>query len=227
MLSNKQNSISADISISLKNANEALAEIERFVAEINDDYIDVEAWQIFHVWLDARPQYSSCYFSLFRAWQFFNWKPVPGTIPLPLDQNCRTIAESFLKIKGHLVPTEQLKIIKSGMDQNIDLFEIQSFSGDTMLVSGLLSKTKLSIYAPGFIKKGRAKDFIVAHAIPFDLYNYIFLGTSQFISRDAKPLVDEFAQFLRNYPFVKNSFDSLQSDFFNLFYDLQQYSIKS
>ncbi len=218
----KQNFVTSD---HLDMAQSALKGLEEFVATLNDEYIDVEAWSVFHVWLDGRPEKNAPYFSAFRAWQLFHWQPAKGTVPLPIDDNCKTIVEAYLKIMGSKLGPRQIDILSKGVAHSPDIYEVCMFDADQVTAVGLISRKKITIYQPGFSKAGKSGDYLMAHAIPACDQCHILLGASHFISRKAKPLVQQFCALAEK---VDNSqpgaFESLQSDFFNLFYDLIKYS---
>lgn len=199
--------------------------LESFVTALNDEYIDVEAWSVFHVWLDGRPEKNAPYFSAFRAWQLFHWQPALGTVPLPLNEDCKTIAEAYMKIMGDKLSPAQIEILKKGVAYSPDIYEVHMFDGNQVSAVGLISGEKITIYQPGFSSLGKSGDYLMAHAIPACEQNYILLGASHFISRKAKPLVQQFCALTKKVDRSKpGAFELIQCDFFNLFYDLIKYS---
>jgi hypothetical protein len=209
-------------------AQAALKGLEDYVAALNDEYIDVEAWSVFHVWLDGRPEKNAPYFSAFRAWQLFHWRPATGTIPLPIDDQCKTIAEAYLKLKAERLDTKYIDVLKKGVKYSPDIYEVCMFDGDLVTAIGSISGKKITIYQPGLSRMGKSGDYLMAHAIPVSDDCSILLGASDFISRKAKPLVRKFCELAQRCDNSSpGAFEDLQSDFFNLFYDLINYSTKS
>lgn len=204
----------------LKTAQLALAGLEKFVDALNDEYIDIEAWSIFHVWLDGRPQKDVPYYPAFRMWQLFHWQPAAETVPLPIDRKCKTIAEAYLKLKGESLPPEHAKILKSAVKNHPDIYEVCMFNGDLVSALGCINQKKIIIYAPELSRKGKSGDYLMAQAIPATKECFILLGASHFLSRRSKPLVQQFCDLAQRCEKSGPAFESLQSDFFNLFYDL-------
>ncbi len=202
-------------------AQAALAGLEGFVSELNDEYIDVEAWAVFHVWLDGRPKKNAPYFSAFRAWQLFHWLPAPGTVPLPIDETCKTIAEAYLKLQSANLEKSHVEIIKKAVLHSPDIYELCAFDGDQVTAIGLISRQKITIFQPGLSRAGKSGDYLMAHAIPAADGCHILLGASNVICRTAKPLVQIFCSLAEKVDNSKpGAFEMIQSDFFNLFYDL-------
>lgn len=217
----KQNFVTSD---HLNLAQDALIGLESFLTALNDEYIDVEAWSIFHVWLDGRPEKNAPYFTAFRAWQLFHWKPAPGTVPLPIDENCQTIAEAYLKLNEANLEASHVEIIKKAIKHSPDIYEVCTFDGDRITAIGLISRKKITIFQPGLSLAGKSGDYLMAHAIPAKDDCYILLGASNFISRTAKPLVQIFCSLAEKVDNSKpGAFELIQCDFFNLFYDLVKY----
>lgn len=225
MASFKQNFVTSE---HLTLAQSALRGLEDFVASLNDEYIDVEAWSVFHVWLDGRPEKNAPYFSAFRSWQLFHWQPAPETVPLPIGANCKTLAEAYLKLHGDKLDSKHSEILKCGIKHSPDIYEVAMFNGDFISAIGSISGKKIVIYQPGASTQGKSGDFLMAHAIPASSDCHILLGASNFISRKAKPLVQKFCDLAKQCDNSSpDAFELIQSDLFNLFYDLNNYSTKN
>ncbi len=206
-------------------AQAAFKGLEDYVAALNDEYIDVEAWSVFHVWLDGRPERNAPYFSAFRAWQLFHWQPAPGTLPLPISDRCKTIAEAYLTLKAEHLDMKHAEVIKKGIKYAPDIYEVCRFDGDLVSAIGSISRNRISIYQPGLSRLGKSGDYLLAHAIPINDDCFILLGSSDFISRKAKPLVQKFCELAERCDNSRpGAFESIQCDFLNLFYDLNKYS---
>ena len=146
-------------------------------------------------------------------------------MPLPIDDNCKTIAEAYLKLRGSTLSSAEIKVIRNGVKYSPDIYEVCSFNGDQVIAVGSISKQKISIFQPGLSKQGKSGDFLMAHAIPATLDHHILLGSSNFITRKAKPLVQKFCSLAERCDNSRpGAFETLQSDFFNLFYDLVNFA---
>lgn len=217
VVSSKQTFVSSDY---LKNVREALESLEQFVCEHNDDYLDFEAWTVFHVWLESRPKKTAPYYSLFRAWQFFHWKPTPGTVSLPLDENCRTIAEAYLKLNAENLEVSHNEILRRAVASSPDIYELGMFNGDYVSAYAVIAQKRVLIYQPNLAKTARMGDFLVAHSVPFENEILVLIGDSGVFSRTAQPLVQRFSLLVKRIGADQNTFEDLESDFFNLLYDL-------
>jgi hypothetical protein len=217
VIEDKQNFV---ITSQIETAKKMMKSLEDFVNSLHDPYVDVEAWSVFHVWQDREFKSSVPYFSVFRAWQMFKWEPDPDTLALPLDENCKTIAEAYLKLKRATLEPEQIALIERSIRTCPDFFEIQSFDDEVVTATGTINKSKFKIYHPGLSRLTRSGDYLMAHLADAGEGVHILLGTSQPISRSAKSYVTEFCRFIELSNSCPNEFQSIQSDFLNLFYDL-------
>lgn len=203
----------------LEIVRELLKKLDYFLASQEDDYINIEAWSIFHVWQDRHLNIHAPYFSFFRAWQLFHWHPEPSTLALPLDESCHTIAEAYLRLNQ--ISTEHEKnFVRSAVNTLPDIFEISSFDGPIVFATGIISKKKIRIYQPGLSKSIRSSDYLVGQSIPVDNGVHILLGSSPPIDRKAKILIADFRNFIESCDSTSVQFNIIESDFFNLFYDL-------
>lgn len=212
----KQNII---IEQKLETARKLLDRLDAFTLSQNDDYLFFEPWSIFHVWQDNKVNRDVIYFDLFRYWQFFHWHPDPSTVGLPLNENCKTIAEAFLKLHKSELNKEEVAMVKSIVQHPLELFEVSSFDGPLTFVNGLMSRRTIGVYYPGLGKKVRSTDYLLAQILPLGKHLYLIIACSPTIDRRAKHLVGDFQELINSSP-TSVQFELIQSDLFNLFYDL-------
>lgn len=221
MIEDKQNFI---IKAQFETAKRTMSALEKFVTSLHDDYVNVEAWSVFHVWQDREFNPSVPYFSVFRAWQMFKWEPEPGTLALPLDGHCKTIAEAFLKLRKSELDSEQVSLIERSVRTCPDFFEVQTYEDESVVAMGILNKRQVRIFHPGLNSKTKSGEYIMAHSADAGDGFLILLGTSQAIPRSKKFAIQQFGRLLNGNFKQPFEFENIQSDFFNLFYDLMHSS---
>lgn len=205
-------------------AQELLSRVASYVQTLNDDYLNIEPWFIFHAWLDYRFEpFAKCH-NIFRAWQLFHWTPDPSTVKDPVFGDAvRTIVAAFTKSNQGRLNADELEILKRASQEQLDLYEVVAVKETQIILFGLISRRKIHVYHPTLGGHTTPGEFLLASAIVAQDDTYILLGVSDPLPKEAAPDVNEFCDFIdRCDPSTPRTFKSFESDVFNLFYDLTQ-----
>lgn len=205
-------------------AQDLLNKMTSFVLTLDDDYLNVEPWFIFHAWLDYRFEpFAKCH-NIFRAWQLFHWLPDPTTVREHIfDTETNTIAAAYLKSNSKSLTAEEIRLLKQAQTEQLDLYEVIAAKDSQLILFGLINRRKIHAYHPTLGERASAGEYLLASAVLAHEETHILLGASDLLPIDSMPQVREFCDFIdRCDPSTPRVFKSFESDVFNLFYDLTQ-----
>lgn len=198
--------------------------IRIFIDEFNDDYLDYEPWLIFNAWLDHTFDSNAKYFNFFRAWQVFHWEPDPATVYKNVfDEKYRTLSDVYLKNNYEFLSTEQRFILKNRELQKIDIYKIVGIHNDYLILQGQIAQTKVMVYAPALTPSARVGEYIFAIIMIINNFNSSMVGYSQIFPQSCRDVVNDFCSFVeRSKHHMPYNFRHIESDYFNLFYDIRK-----
>lgn len=207
-----------------ESAQQLLDKVSAFVQSLDDDYLNIEPWFIFHAWLDYRfKPFAKCH-NIFRAWQLFHWMPDLTTVKEHIfNSEINTIAGANVNLNRESLSTHELKLLSQAQAAQLDLYEVVAAQGTQLILFGLISRKKILVYHPTLGGSAVAGEYLLAAAVLAHEEMHILLGVSDLLSKESMPQVREFCDFIdRCDPSTPRVFKSFESDVFNLFYDLTQ-----
>ncbi len=188
-----------------------------------DDYLISEPWFIFRAWLDLTLDPSSPYLDIFHSWRTFSWRPDPETVSsISLSQTVPTIGAAYLRDMADRLTAKEQNLLTRVLDQDFDLFEICSKTfGGYLVVRSLLGNQHITVYCPALTRHSRTGDFVFGHILAYDEKKSVFISRSPRFSKTKNSRLEDFKTFiLRRSKGLPVSFRDLESDLFNLIYDL-------